>query len=212
MQHRSRSRSNYPPTYIDLTLPVSTPWSLNPPIHPPKPTLCTPKPTNLHPLDGGFQTTQPPGSLFCSEGLNWADWTTVLQMAAAPLCDVTWNPWIASMRQRGSKYGWLTRNWLDVSTRCRDPEAHMFRNTAPKCDLKHPCHVTKAIRSIGACHKCFETCIPADSVFDWQGRKQITQLHICLNLTPTKYKSGVNASSLRGFLWEDFFKGWRNSM
>ncbi len=44
--------------------------------------------------------------------------------------------------------------------------------------------------------------IPANSAFDWQGREQITQLHICLNLTPTKYKSGV-ASSLRGFLWED---------
>ncbi len=45
--------------------------------------------------------------------------------------------------------------------------------------------------------------IPADSAFDWQGREQITQLHICLNPTPTKYKSGVNASSLRGFLWEE---------
>ncbi len=38
--------------------------------------------------------------------------------------------------------------------------------------------------------------IPADSVFDWQGREQITQLHICLNVTPTKYKSGANTSSL----------------
>ncbi len=47
--------------------------------------------------------------------------------------------------------------------------------------------------------------ILADSAFDWQGRKQITQLHICLNLTPTKYKSGVNASSLRGFLWGERF-------
>ncbi len=44
--------------------------------------------------------------------------------------------------------------------------------------------------------------IPADSAFDWQGREQITQLHICLNLTPTKYKSGVNASSLRGFFFQ----------
>ncbi len=58
------------------------------------------------------------------------------------------------------------RRETDVSTRCRDPEAQMFRNTAPKRDSKHPCHVTKAIRSIGACHKCFETCIPADSAFD----------------------------------------------
>ncbi len=48
--------------------------------------------------------------------------------------------------------------------------------------------------------------IPADSAFDWQGREQITQLHIRLNLTPTKYKSGVNAYSLRGFLWEDFLQ------
>ncbi len=37
-----------------------------------------------------------------------------------------------------------------------------------------------------------------DSAFDWQGREQITQLHICLNLTPTKYKRGFNTSSLRG--------------
>ncbi len=49
------------------------------------------------------------------------------------------------------------RRETDVSTRCRDPEAQMFRNTAPKRDSKHPCHVTKVIRSIGACHKCFET-------------------------------------------------------
>ncbi len=58
------------------------------------------------------------------------------------------------------------RRETDVSTRCRDPEAQMFRNTAPKRDSKHACHVTKAIRSIGACHKCFETCIPAESVFN----------------------------------------------
>ncbi len=58
------------------------------------------------------------------------------------------------------------RRETDVSTRCRDPEAQMFRNTAPKRDSKHPCHVTKAIRSIGACHKCFKTCIPAESAFD----------------------------------------------
>ncbi len=46
---------------LDLDyLPVSTPWSLNPPI-------STPKPTNLHPLD--VDPTPPPGSLFCSEGL-----------------------------------------------------------------------------------------------------------------------------------------------
>ncbi len=32
------------PSYIYLNLPVSTPWSLNPPI-------STPKPTNHHPLD-----------------------------------------------------------------------------------------------------------------------------------------------------------------
>ncbi len=74
--------------------------------------------------------------------------------------------------------------------------------------LKHQCHVTKVIR-VTSVLRCG---MPADSAFDWQGREQITQLHICLNLTPTKYKSGVNASSLRGFLWEDFFKGWRNSM
>ncbi len=58
------------------------------------------------------------------------------------------------------------RRETEVSTWCRDLEAQMFRNTAPKRDSKHPCHVTKAIRSIGACHKCFEACIPADSVFD----------------------------------------------
>ncbi len=37
----------------------------------------------------------------------------------------------------------------DVSTLCRDPEAQMFQNTALKRDSKHPCHVTKVIRSIG---------------------------------------------------------------
>ncbi len=55
------------PPYIDLNLPVSTPWSLNPPIPTPKPTISTPKPTNLHPLD--VDPTPPPGCLFCSEGL-----------------------------------------------------------------------------------------------------------------------------------------------
>ncbi len=48
------------PPYIYLNLPVSTPWSLNPPIP-------TPKPTHLHPLD--VDPAPPPGSLFCSEGL-----------------------------------------------------------------------------------------------------------------------------------------------
>ncbi len=37
------------PPYIHLNLPVSTPWSLNPPISTLKPTNLHPKPTNLHP-------------------------------------------------------------------------------------------------------------------------------------------------------------------
>ncbi len=41
------------PPYINLNLPISTPWPLNPPI-------STPKPTNLHPLD--VDPTTPPGS------------------------------------------------------------------------------------------------------------------------------------------------------
>ncbi len=41
----------------------------------------------------------------------------------------------------GSRDGWRE---TDISTRCRDPEAQMFRNTAPKRDSKHPCHVTIA--------------------------------------------------------------------
>ncbi len=36
-------------------------------IDPTPPTLHTPKPTRLHPLD--VDPTSPPGSLFCSEGL-----------------------------------------------------------------------------------------------------------------------------------------------
>ena len=35
------------PPFIYLNLPVSTPWSLNPPLNLP---ISTPKPTNLHPL------------------------------------------------------------------------------------------------------------------------------------------------------------------
>ncbi len=42
-----------------LNLPVSTPWSLNPPI-------STPKPTNLHPL---WIQRRPLDLVFCSEGL-----------------------------------------------------------------------------------------------------------------------------------------------
>ncbi len=45
--------------YISLHLPVSTPWSLNPPI-------STPKPTHLHPLDVG--PTPPPGSCVLQSG------------------------------------------------------------------------------------------------------------------------------------------------
>ncbi len=37
------------------------------------------------------------------------------------------------------------RSETKVLTRYRDPEAQMFRNTAPKRDSKHPCHVTKGV-------------------------------------------------------------------
>ncbi len=49
--------------------------------------------------------------------------------------------------------GWCETN---VLTRFRDPEMQMFQYTSLKRDSKHPCHMTKVIRSIGACHKCFE--------------------------------------------------------
>ncbi len=106
--------------------------------------------------------------------------------------------WLVRQHIAQIRDGWCG---TDVATRCRDPEAQMFRNTAPQRDSKHPCHVTKAIQSRSVSRRG----IPADSAFDWQGREQITPLHICLNLTPTKYKE-FNASSLRGFLWEDFFQ------
>ncbi len=112
-------------------------------------------------------------------------WTHV-NLVLSSLLRIDWsvNPSLCLLDDSGLCISRDGRRETDVSTRCRDPEAQMFRN-------------------IGACHKCFETCILADSVFDWQGREQITQLHICLNLTPTKSKSGVNASSLCGFLWEE---------
>ncbi len=63
----------------------------------------------------------------------------------------------------------------------------MFRNTAPKHDSKHTCHVTTAIRSVGACHKCFEMWHTCRFCFWLTGSEQITQLHICLNLTFNRF-------------------------
>ncbi len=65
----------------------------------------------------------------------------------------------------------------------------MFRNT----------HVTwlRRFKAWGRVTSVSRRGIPAHSAFDWQAQEQITHLHICLNRAPTKYKSGVNASSLR---------------
>ncbi len=74
------------------------------------------------------------------------------------------------------------RRETDVSTRCRDPEAQMFRNTAPKRDTKHLCHVTKTIRSIGGVSQVFGgvAYLPILRLIDRvgnQSHKELTHLH-----------------------------------
>ncbi len=65
----------------------------------------------------------------------------------------------------GSRDGW---RGTDISTRCRDTEAQMFRNTAPKRDSKHPCHVTIAPFTPPATHSDRATWSHSFSMESWR--------------------------------------------